>query len=60
MLAGRKLDDAVVKAVAEAAMAAAVPMTDALASAWYRKRMVGVLVLRTLDDIRSSIGGDRR
>jgi CO/xanthine dehydrogenase FAD-binding subunit len=60
VLVGSKLDDASVKATAEAAMIAADPSTDALATAWYRKRMVGLLVQRALDDIRSSIGGGRR
>jgi CO/xanthine dehydrogenase FAD-binding subunit len=51
-LAGRTLDAASIGAAAEAAMAACDPPTDALASAWYRRKMVGVFVRRTLESVR--------
>jgi CO/xanthine dehydrogenase FAD-binding subunit len=51
-LIGRTLDDASIAAAAEAAMAASDPPTDALASGWYRKKMVGVYVKRALESLK--------
>ena len=48
-LEGQIVDDAAIAAAAEAAMAESDPFTDALASAWYRRKMVGVYVRRTLE-----------
>jgi CO/xanthine dehydrogenase FAD-binding subunit len=48
-LVGRVPGAEVIAAAAEAAMAACDPPTDALASAWYRRRMVGVQVRRALE-----------
>ncbi len=50
-LIGRPLDEASIAAAAEAAMAASDPPTDALASGWYRKKMVGVYVKRALESL---------
>jgi CO/xanthine dehydrogenase FAD-binding subunit len=50
-LVGQALDDASIAAAAEAAMAASDPPTDALASGWYRKKMVGVFVKRALESL---------
>jgi CO/xanthine dehydrogenase FAD-binding subunit len=50
-LIGRPLDAASIAAAAEAAMAASDPPTDALASGWYRKKMVGVFVRRALESL---------
>jgi CO/xanthine dehydrogenase FAD-binding subunit len=48
-LLGRIPDAESTTAAAEAAMAACDPPTDAQASAWYRRRMVGVQVRRALE-----------
>jgi CO/xanthine dehydrogenase FAD-binding subunit len=48
-LIGQRLDDDVLARAAGAAMAASHPMTDALASDWYRQRMVGVVVRQMLE-----------
>jgi xanthine dehydrogenase small subunit len=50
-LVGRPLDATSIAAAAEAAMAASDPPTDALASDWYRRKMVGVFVRRTLEGL---------
>jgi CO/xanthine dehydrogenase FAD-binding subunit len=50
-LAGRTLDAASIGAAAEAAMGECDPPTDALASAWYRKKMIGVFVRRALESV---------
>lgn len=50
-LVGGPLDQQRIAAAAEAAMAASDPPTDALASAWYRKKMVGVFVRRALEQV---------
>lgn len=47
-LVGRPLDGAVIEEAAAAAMGECDPPTDALASGWYRRRMVGVQVRRAL------------
>jgi CO/xanthine dehydrogenase FAD-binding subunit len=47
-LVGSTLDESSVAAAAAAAAAECDPFTDALASAWYRRKMVGVYVGRTL------------
>jgi xanthine dehydrogenase small subunit len=48
-LVGQPLDTKNINAAAEAAMAECNPLTDSLASAWYRRRMVGVYVRRALE-----------
>jgi CO/xanthine dehydrogenase FAD-binding subunit len=50
-LVGRSLDATSIAAAAEAATAASDPPTDALASGWYRKKMVGVFVRRALESL---------
>jgi carbon-monoxide dehydrogenase medium subunit len=50
-LVGKPLDAASVAAAAAAAQAESDPPTDALASGWYRKRMVGVFVRRALESL---------
>ena len=50
-LAGSPLDPATIDRAAEAAARESQPFTDAIASAWYRRRMVGVFVRRTLERI---------
>ena len=52
VLIGRPLDEASIAAAVEAAMAASDPPTDALASGWYRKKMVGVYVKRALESLK--------
>jgi CO/xanthine dehydrogenase FAD-binding subunit len=51
-LVGRGLDAESIAAAANAAMNEANPFSDALASAWYRRKMVGVYVRRTLENIK--------
>jgi CO/xanthine dehydrogenase FAD-binding subunit len=53
-LEGRPLDDASIAAAAAAAQADSEPFTDAVATADYRRRMVGVFVRRALDDLAGS------
>jgi CO/xanthine dehydrogenase FAD-binding subunit len=48
-LVGAALDEAAIGAAASAAVEACDPFTDAVASEWYRRRMVGVTVRRALD-----------
>jgi CO/xanthine dehydrogenase FAD-binding subunit len=50
-LLGRKLDAASIADAAQAALDASDPPTDALASSWYRRKMVGVFVRRALDSL---------
>jgi CO/xanthine dehydrogenase FAD-binding subunit len=50
-LVGRPLDAASIADAAATAMAACDPPTDALASGWYRKKMVGVFVKRALESL---------
>lgn len=51
-LVGRGLNAASIADAANAAMNDAKPFNDALASEWYRKKMVGVYVKRVLEGIR--------
>ena len=51
------LDAATIDAAAEAAMHECEPFDDAVASAWYRRRMVGLFVKRALSDIASRAAG---
>ena len=50
-LTGSTLDDAAIDAAARAAGDASEPFEDAVASAWYRRRMVGVVVRRALEGL---------
>jgi len=52
-LTGNTLNDATIASAAEAAAEAANPVEDAVASAWYRRRMIHVQLKRALE----SIGG---
>jgi CO/xanthine dehydrogenase FAD-binding subunit len=49
MLVGQHLDAATIDAAAATAMLECDPFTDALASEWYRRKMVGVFVRRALE-----------
>jgi CO/xanthine dehydrogenase FAD-binding subunit len=51
MLAGKSLDEHMIKAVAAQASDESSPIKDVRASAEYRKKMVGVLVERALTDV---------
>jgi CO/xanthine dehydrogenase FAD-binding subunit len=51
ILVGQPFDAWHIAAAAEAAMAECEPFTDALAGAWYRRRMVGVYVRRALESL---------
>jgi len=51
-LAGQPLDSSSIAAAAAAAQAECDPPTDALASSWYRRRMVGVYVRRALENCK--------
>jgi CO/xanthine dehydrogenase FAD-binding subunit len=50
-LVGQPLDVASIAAAAQAAQAECSPPTDALASDWYRRKMVGVFVGRALESL---------
>ena len=50
-LTGSPLDPTTIDRAAEAAARESQPFTDAIASAWYRRRMVGVFVRRALEQI---------
>jgi CO/xanthine dehydrogenase FAD-binding subunit len=50
-LTGRTLDPHVVERAAQAAARDCRPFTDALATEWYRRRMVGLFVRRALEQI---------
>jgi CO/xanthine dehydrogenase FAD-binding subunit len=51
-LVGKPLDPSSIAAAAAAAQAECDPPTDALASSWYRRRMVGVYVRRALESLK--------
>jgi CO/xanthine dehydrogenase FAD-binding subunit len=51
-LVGKPLNASSIAAAAAAAQAECDPPTDALATGWYRRRMVGVYVRRALEQIR--------
>ena len=53
---GTRLDETAVTAAATAATEDCDPITDAIASDWYRRRMVGVFVRRALSELASSTG----
>jgi CO/xanthine dehydrogenase FAD-binding subunit len=55
-IAGSRLDEAAIEAAAAAAMEDCEPFTDAVASEWYRRRMVGVFVRRALSELVSATG----
>jgi CO/xanthine dehydrogenase FAD-binding subunit len=55
-LVGSTLDESTVAVAAAAAAAECEPFTDALASEWYRRKMVGVYVGRTLAQIAGREG----
>jgi CO/xanthine dehydrogenase FAD-binding subunit len=54
-IAGRELTPAVIEAASAAAVGDAQPFTDAVASDWYRRRMVGVVVGRALAHLAQPI-----
>jgi CO/xanthine dehydrogenase FAD-binding subunit len=58
-IVGTVLDDAAIATAADAAVDACDPFTDAVASDWYRRRMVGVMVRRALGTLvrRAAKGG---
>ena len=51
-LIGKPFDTSSIAAAAAAAQAECDPPTDALASSWYRRRMVGVYVRRALENLK--------
>ncbi|HYO42583.1 MAG TPA: FAD binding domain-containing protein [Candidatus Limnocylindrales bacterium] len=53
-LAGARLDEAAIAEAVAAAAADCEPFTDAVASDWYRRRMVGVFVRRALESLRTT------
>ena len=50
-LVGKKLDEETIGKAAAAAAAACEPFTDAIATEWYRRRMVAVYVRRALEQV---------
>jgi CO/xanthine dehydrogenase FAD-binding subunit len=55
-ITGTRLGEAAIAAAATAATEDCDPITDAVASDWYRRRMVGVFVRRALSELASSAG----
>jgi carbon-monoxide dehydrogenase medium subunit len=55
-LVGTVLDDVAIATAADAAVDACDPFTDAVASDWYRRRMVGVMVRRALGTLAGRAG----
>lgn len=53
LLRGSPLDPDVIAAAAEAAAAECEPFTDAIATAWYRRRMAALFVRRALEKVGS-------
>ncbi|MEP7188676.1 MAG: FAD binding domain-containing protein, partial [Roseiflexaceae bacterium] len=51
-LVGQPLGESSIAAAAQAAQAECDPATDALATEWYRRRMVGVYVRRALESLK--------
>jgi len=56
-LVGRSLDDVSIADAAAAATDVAAPLSDAVASDWYRRRMVGVIVRRALEELVPAVAG---
>jgi CO/xanthine dehydrogenase FAD-binding subunit len=56
-LAGKPFDDGAIAAAADAAEAEAEPLADAIASDWYRRRMVGVVVRQALEQLAPAASG---
>ena len=57
LVVGRRLDVPSLRRAAEAAAAAVEPHSDAVASDWYRRRMVGVVVGQALEQLRQAHPG---
>ena len=57
---GRTLEPGVIDEAADAAARECRPFTDAIATEWYRRRMVGVVVRRALERIVGQQPGDER
>lgn len=55
---GSRLDAAAIAAAAAAAAEECDAFSDAIASDWYRRRMAGVIVRRTLERLATPAGGD--
>jgi carbon-monoxide dehydrogenase medium subunit len=58
VLEGAGLDEQSIAQAAEAAMQEVEPYTDAVASEWYRRKMVGVYVGRALRQIAGQVAGE--
>lgn len=56
LVAGGQLDEVTIAAAAEAAAEACEPFTDAIASDWYRRKMVNIYVKRALAQIAATEG----
>ncbi len=55
LLEGRRLDAEAIAGAAEAAANESEPVTDAVASEWYRRRMTGVITGRALEQLASPV-----
>ena len=60
LLLGTSLAPDAIAAAADAAMRGCDPSTDAIATAWYRRRMTGVFVTRALDRLAAGAAGEGR
>jgi CO/xanthine dehydrogenase FAD-binding subunit len=56
-LVGRAVEAAAIVAAAKAAEASVEPLADAIASDWYRRRMVPVIVRRALEELAAGVSG---
>jgi CO/xanthine dehydrogenase FAD-binding subunit len=54
-LVGSTLDEAAIAAAAAAAVKECQPFTDAIASEWYRRKMVDVVVRRALGEVQRTL-----
>lgn len=59
-LTGATLDEATIRTAASAAAEECEPFDDAVASAWYRRKMVDVFVRRVLEEMRPHRGASHR
>jgi CO/xanthine dehydrogenase FAD-binding subunit len=50
-LIGKSLDDEVIDEISKIAVSESDPFTDPIASEWYRRKMIPVVLARTLDKI---------
>jgi len=60
LLIGTRLEAEAIAAAAAAAAGSCAPFTDAIATEWYRRRMIGLFVGRVLERLALDVGGGRQ